>query len=61
MIVHNFYDRDITGTQVHETAKGKTVEIQFSEYTEAIILNKGDVIALAKEFGLVVYESKSEC
>jgi hypothetical protein len=54
---HNWFDEDILKVtwEGHENNR----EIVFAGETEAILINKEDVIALAKEFGLVVYEQGS--
>jgi len=52
---HRFYDKDIEKT---ETVYGKdkiphTIELVFVEGTQAVLLNREDVIALAKYFKIV--------
>ncbi len=54
MTTHKFFDEDIQKV----TWKGweNNRELVFKRGVGAIVLNKEDVIALAKEFNLVVYE-----
>jgi hypothetical protein len=57
MADHTFIDDDVDGVswQVYDV-----IEIGLKDGADALILNKKDVVALAKEFHLVVYEKGSE-
>ncbi len=59
MTLHKFFDEDIEKVlwrEGHENSR----EIVFKRHDcGAIILNKDDVVALAKEFSLIVYEKDS--
>lgn len=52
---HRFYDKDIekTETVFSKDNKPHTIELQFVEGTEAILLHRDDVIALAKYFNII--------
>lgn len=52
---HIFFDKDIdkTETVYNEDKTPRTVELQFVEGTEAILLNRNDVVALAKHFKII--------
>ena len=51
---HAWNDRDVEG--VITTGDERVLEIDFIEGTEALLISKADVIALAEEFGLKVAE-----
>ena len=54
---HDFFDEEIKIVRMYEDEKSQHVrEITFTEETGAIILSKTDVIELAREFGLIIYE-----
>jgi hypothetical protein len=58
MTIHKFFDDDVDRVlwEGHEDVR----EIVLLESNEgALLVNKDDVIALANEFGLVVYERDS--
>ena len=54
---HVWKDPDVAGVSwyTHENNR----EIYFTGTIEAVIVNKEDVIALAKEFNLMVFEKES--
>jgi hypothetical protein len=54
---HEWYDEDVHGA--YDCIRPSTIEIAFRERVEAFVISKQDVVALAKEFGLVVYEKNS--
>lgn len=56
MSLHSFFDDDIE--KVLWSGHENNREIVFKRHDHGtLLINKEDVIALAKEFGLVVYES----
>ena len=56
MAMHPWVDEDIVKVIQHDILR----EIVFADDNDgSIIINKADVIALAKEFGLVVYNKDS--
>ena len=55
---HQWKDPDIE--QVLFEGDENNREIDFKESVEAFVINKQDVIALAKEFGLIVFEKESQ-
>jgi len=57
MTLHKWFDEDVE--QVLWEGHINNREIVLRDKTEALLINKEDVIALAKEFGLVVYEAGS--
>ena len=52
---HIFFDKDIdkTLTAYNEDKTPRTIELQFVEGTEAILLNRNDVVALARYFKII--------
>ena len=52
---HVFFDKDIdkTLTAYNEDKTPRTIELQFVEGTEAVLLNRNDVVALARYFKIV--------
>ena len=52
---HKFYDKDIekTETVYNKDKTPHTIELVFVEGTAAVLLNREDVIALAKHFKIV--------
>ena len=52
---HRFYDKDIekTETGYNKDKTPHTIELVFVEGTEAVLLNRDDVVALAKYFDIV--------
>ncbi|MEE9354219.1 MAG: hypothetical protein V3U75_01380 [Methylococcaceae bacterium] len=53
---HRFYDKDIdkTDTVSNKDKTPHTIELVFVEGTEAILLNRNDVVALAKHFNIML-------
>ena len=58
---HVFYDEDIVSV-INNAHFGNedVVSINIEIYANSICLHKDDVIHLAKQFGLVVFESESQ-
>jgi len=57
MIEHKWYDDDVVDVRMYNEA---VREIGLLESNEgALLINETDVIALAKEFGLVVYHKSA--
>ena len=54
---HKWLDRDVE--KAFDYCNKNVIEICFSEKVEAFLVSRVDAIALAKEFGLVVYEKDS--
>ena len=57
MTLHKWFDEDVERVLWEGHINNR--EIVLRDKTEALLINKEDVIALAKEFGLVVYEEGS--
>jgi hypothetical protein len=58
MTLHEFFDKDVDKVlwEGHENNR----EIVFKQHNHgAILINKEDVVALAKEFNLIVYEKNA--
>ena len=55
MMKHRFYDKDVEKieTVFNKDKTPHTIELQFVEGTEAILLNRSDVVALAKYFDII--------
>ena len=54
MTLHEFFDTDVEKVVMHTA---ETREIVLAETNEgSLLINKDDAIALAKDFGLVVYD-----
>ena len=51
---HKWKDKDIENIEtVYDNSKAYTVELQFVTGTQAVLLDRKDVIALAKAFDIV--------
>ena len=54
MTLHAFFDTDVEKVVMHIP---ETREIVLSETNEgSLLINRDDIVALAKEFGLIVYD-----
>ena len=57
MTLHKFFDTDVEKVIMHLPG---TIEIVLCEANEgALIVNKDDIIALAKEFNMAVYDKNA--
>lgn len=56
MTLHDWFDPDIKGVAWEGPASQvREIVLQENNLKGSVLLNKEDVVALAKEFGLVVY------
>lgn len=58
MTGHRFFDKDVE--YVSRDPCDEIREIVLREGAESLLINKADVVALANEFGLVVYSRDAE-
>lgn len=58
MTLHKFFDNDIKKVMFEGHGNNREIVLKRHDHG-AILINKEDVIALAKEFSLIVYEKDS--
>jgi len=58
MTLHNFYDTGVEKVIMDGICDNREIVLK-DDNDGSLLINKNDVIALAKEFGLIVYEKNS--
>jgi len=59
MTLHDFYDSDVEKVIMDGISDNREIVLK-NENEGSLLISKNDVIAFAKEFGLVVYEKNSD-